>query len=200
MVLFDDNDVKAAISDGFAEVMEYKLRAAAEEGEIFTPYARRRHRQQADRLIVLVEGHQEALTLDFLVEKVRKDFTNVRPSTVLATMGMAGLLPAAEAVARSSSAEVLVIADDEEGTLYAGDRSLIDDLASDGVKLIVLPGGLMRWLPVDSSQSRTPRSAQIEDLVNRTDIEELAKRDESFDRFLSYLRIRPNEVPPDNLP
>jgi len=196
VVLFSDGDVKAATSDGFAEVMEYKLRAAAEEGEIFTPYAPRRHREEASRLIVVVEGRLDELMLTSFAKRLEAGLASVRPLTVLTTLGRDGLLSVAEAVAHSSSADILVVADAGDTFYYDGGR-LSGDVINGKVKILVVTGGVTRWLPEGNDRRAGSWSPEeIVEAVRRVDVHELAMRDKAFAVFAENLGVRFKGRPP----
>lgn len=183
IILCDRDDVFAAAEDGFSRVLEFKLRAATELGEIFVPYRRDSER---GKLAIIVEGPRDKAIVDAVARHLEQKGETVRQYTVLVAMGQVGLSHVASVTALTDEGDVLVLADDD------GVRSDIwGDAQLRGRKLDVIQvdPGVEKWVGLaDHREAQRAGLRGVLARANQTDFDALARTDEEFRRFLELLK------------
>jgi hypothetical protein len=187
IVLFNDADVRAAIDVGFDVVLDYKLRAAADTGELMVEYQREIAEPHGKALVTfVVENAADAFVLRGFAEQVRRRTSGAPAFSVVSAQGRLGLGPVASALARAGNSKVAIVADASPG--LSEDLSAIRRaVAGDDVEIIAVSPTLTAWitssLPPGTSWSGSVPYPDFASL----DLEELLRHGNGFDRFTQLL-------------
>lgn len=147
VILFTAHDIESAIEDGFAAVLDFKLRAAAETGDLMVEYERVIAKPHDKRVVAfVVEGAADAYIVRSFGETVHSANPGGPEFTVVSASGRLGLGPVASALARTSpDTKVAVVTDlgpDDSDYLAALRR----DAAADDVSVIAVRPELEAWV------------------------------------------------------
>ncbi|MEU2688540.1 restriction endonuclease [Streptomyces hygroscopicus] len=153
VLLFDRSDVEDSIDHGFAEVLDYKLREAAERGNIYARYRDRkppsvprgRHREDPQQSVVLLPNEQEE-------EFAQQVFSELLQAGIFQLKGGVGRTEIVRS-AKYLTETYNVFALYDEQSLPDGDAELLHEMPY--ATLIDVPGGLNRWrsmYPEDSTK------------------------------------------------
>lgn len=141
VLLLNEHDVMAAAQDEFAKVFSYKLRIAADQGEIFTPYTaaispRATHRPAGSDgleregisqlahgdgvppLAIVVEGQKDETIVTILANRLLEQAGVDRPFAVFSANGRYGLASTANSMSMEFPAayKTLIVTDVEPDT------------------------------------------------------------------------------------
>ncbi|SNQ52187.1 hypothetical protein FRACA_950006 [Frankia canadensis] len=108
VILFGEQDVYAAETDGIEAVLDFKLRAAAQFGDPYVEYPPKAMRHG---LSIVVESTRDAEIIRLLAKRLTARRVEARPYWTTATMGAQGLQATALALALANRSQVLIIAD-----------------------------------------------------------------------------------------
>ncbi|WP_261574797.1 restriction endonuclease [Frankia gtarii] len=192
VILFDGQDIRAAVADGFEAVLSFKIHAAVEFGEPYVPYVRAAIRTTPNRVIIVVEGERDAFVIGRIAGRLRRSHQGY-DYQIITALGATGVPGVSMSLAAESECDVLVIID-AAAHRQAGWWPPEWDDSEHRVQLIVLDHGLIEWL------SRPERYAawhpdevehtslsQLRHLVSNLNLDDLAERSESFRRFVAVL-------------
>jgi hypothetical protein len=149
VILFTAVDVESAMQDGFAAVLNFKLRAAADTGDLMVEYRSTIARPHENRVVVfVVEGAADAYLIRSFGELVRRTIPGGPEFTVVSAAGRLGLGPVASALARTSTdtkvAVVTAVGPGESNNLDALRRVA----AVDDVRVIAVRPSVEAWVQV----------------------------------------------------
>jgi Restriction endonuclease len=149
VILFTAPDIESAIEDGFGAVLDFKLRAATETGDLMVEYERVIAKPHGARVLAfVVEGAADAYIIRSFGEMVRSANPGGPEFTVVSASGRLGLGPVASALARTSpNTKVAVVTDldpDEDESDYLA--ALRRDAAVDDVSVIAVRPSLEAWV------------------------------------------------------
>ncbi|MEU6349664.1 restriction endonuclease [Streptomyces sp. NPDC047072] len=188
VVLFDKNDIEYAAGVGFADVLKFKLREAAEQGNVFVPY-RAAVAPPVTRakppLTIVVEGPRDELIIKGIAEALRRRGKSVRDLNVLVGRGVGGLAPVAATAAQTASGTILIIADSD------GVRTTIpnaEQLEGCDHEIMVIDPRIEKWLGVPSlDEAKRLRMKEAHLLAMAIDIDDQAAQDEQFALLIKFL-------------
>ncbi|MEU6607450.1 restriction endonuclease [Streptomyces shenzhenensis] len=189
VVLFDRSDIDQAVRVGFAEVFDFKLRQAAEKGEVFIPYEVVPDAEVAPSpgvpLTVVVEGAADASIIRGIAENLSRSGTPTRDLQIIVARGVMGMSHIAEAAAQARGGDVLAIADSD------GHRTTIphlDMLQGQNIETIIVDPWIEKWLGFSSpAEARQVPRREIPRRVASIDVADLAARDPEFGRLIKIL-------------
>lgn len=183
IILFDRDDAFAAAEDGFSRVLAFKLRMAAEKGEIFVPYRRDSER---GKLAIIVEGPRDKVIVDAVARHLDRKGEAVRQYTVLVAMGQVGLSHVAYATASTDDSDVLVLADDDGvGSDIWGDTRP----AGRKLDVVQVEPGVERWVGLaDHREAQRAGLRGVRARADQADYDALARTDVEFRRFVEFLK------------
>lgn len=193
VLLLDDHDVLAAAQKSFVPILEYKLRAAAELGEIFSPFtaavpgprqARREPVEEVRRtpvpdlstaatastLAIVVEGPKDETVVTILANRLLDEAQLDRPFAVFAANGRYGLASLANGMSMQfPDADATLIVGDAEEDAEDWRRTILRSVANPTTEVIVVEPGVGAWLGSSISIGRLTipdiwRAAQTVDL------------------------------------
>ncbi|MEU8933335.1 restriction endonuclease [Streptomyces sp. NPDC048409] len=187
VVLFDKSDMEYAADVGFLEVLEFKLREAAEKGDVFVPYKAAVAPPpfvQRPLLTVVVEGARDAFIIQCIAQMLLERGDSVRELNMLAALGLAGLAPVAAAAARVNPGPIVVVAD-----AFAGSTTIPNAEQLDGYEyeIIVIDPWIDRWLGLTSIDIPASQRLDVAQRVRQIDIDALAAEDKEFARLIKLL-------------
>jgi hypothetical protein len=188
VILFDRSDVEYATDLSFAEVLEFKLREAAETGEVFVPYKAAVAPPATvpkPPLTIVVEGQSDTVIIGGVAEALRDRGDTVRSLNFIEADGVWGLARVAAAAARVNPGTVLVVADSD------GVRTTIpgaEQLDGHDHEIIIVVPRIEKWLGLaaPSHGTRLPR-AELARRAAAINLDETAVRDEQFARLIKWL-------------
>ncbi|MCX5060371.1 restriction endonuclease [Streptomyces sp. NBC_00452] len=189
IILFDRDDVFAAATDGFSEVLRHKLRLAAELGEVFVPYAATNPPvpltpSTNKPLAVVTEGQRDEFFIRGLAQNLLNRGIKTRELEVFHSHGIVGLANVALA-ATEAGRHVLIFVD------FEGDRQNIPDdlMYVEGRTQGVLVGPWStKWMGLPSTRgAKKLRRDEIFTRAAEINVEHLQKRDGHFERLVRIL-------------
>ncbi|MEU7660861.1 hypothetical protein [Streptomyces lincolnensis] len=183
VILFGPEDVSAAAEVGFARVLRFKLRAAAEEGEIYMPYVRT---ERAKHLTVLVEGRIDQVITDQLLRRAVESI-KARPFSVVPTMGRSGITNIAAVLTLDTQSDVVALVETDDMSPEDRDTFLGRLLATERARAIVVDPGIERWLG-ENRQDLKRSPALLTTAINRTDIKQLIRTDAAFAELVQLVK------------
>ncbi|WP_199185742.1 restriction endonuclease [Streptomyces carminius] len=185
VLLFDRDDVFAAATHGFGNVLRHKLRLAAELGEVFVPYIATV--EPSDKpLTVVVEGMRDELFIRGIAQNLLSRGIKTRKLTVIHSQGSVGLANVALAASESRVGPVVIFTD-----LSSAAEQLPDDVmyVAGRTEGVIAGPWSEKWLGFASK--REAKSAIRMDKflahVAEIDIEEIAERDGHFRKLVRLL-------------
>ncbi len=172
---------------GFVEVLNFKLREAAERGDVFVPYKAAvvpRPSTSVPPLTLVVEGERDVYIIRCIALLLHMRGDAVRELNVVAASGLMGLAPVAAAAARINPGPIVVIADG-----FAGAPALpnVEQLEGYDHEIIVVEPWIDRWLGVTSIDLQASRQVQIAERVREINVDALAATDKEFGRLVKLL-------------
>ncbi|MFI7695461.1 restriction endonuclease [Nonomuraea sp. NPDC049655] len=189
VILFDRRDIEAASRDGFDAVLEFKLRAAVEEGEIFAPYLQESARDVPRELIVLVEGPKDVAIVEAFAERFREYNPDAPPYVALPSMGLGGIARVAAVIASRTEGRIVIVVDSDRGQRDTSDyvTSQLGDVDAD---LFIVKPGVEAWMGVQSvHEFRNHNTRSIRRLIQQIDMAALARTDPGFRRFAALFGV-----------
>ncbi|MDT0309682.1 restriction endonuclease [Streptomyces sp. DSM 44917] len=198
VVLFDRKDVYLAAEFGFARVLDFKLRVAAERGEVFMPYVAQgrvgdqlptdtqwQDSLKLDGISLVVEGYRDQVIVEGIVEGLRARSIQVRKFRIIVARGRAGIPNIASALAEDDGGEVLVLADTDGGY---GETHLAELGRKDHVSVVVVDPGVERWVGMTSrDEAKNHGFQELHHMACAIDVELLASHDEGFRSLIETL-------------
>lgn len=178
VLLIDDHDVLAAAQKSFVPILEYKLRAVAELGEIFSPFtaavpAPRQTRREpveevrrtpvpdlstmvtASTLAIVVEGPKDETVVTVLANRLLDEAELDRPFAVFAANGRYGLASLANGMSMQfPDADTTLIVGDAEEDAEDWRRTILQSVANPNTEVIIAEPGIEAWLGSSTSIGR----------------------------------------------
>lgn len=187
VVLFNKSDMEYAADVGFVEVLQFKLREAAEKGDVFVPYkAAVAPPLSAPQppLTLVVEGARDAFIIRCIARVLYERGDTVRDLNMLAAEGLRGLAPVAAAAARVNPGPIIVIAD-----AFGGSPTIPNAEQLDGYdhEIIVVDPWIDRWLGLTSIDLPASQQLDITQRVSKITIDALAAEDKEFGKLIKLL-------------
>ena len=199
VLLFNRGDIEASvrINGGFIQVLESKLRAAAEEGSAFFPY----QAAEVTRPVFMVcEGMIDHHLLSQLTDQILEREERTRTVCIVPAMGRLNLPLLANSLMTlgGENTHCLVVVDGD-GNSTGVERDIRDQLGDPSVETVVVDPGIEAWLLPDEqyphrSLQELHRKANdtsalrtVERLVEDVDIDALRYRSPSFARVYEFL-------------
>lgn len=186
VVLFDKSDMEYAVDVGFVGVLNFKLREAAERGDVFVPYkaavAPPRSTPKPS-LTIVVEGQRDALIIRCIAFLLCERGETVREMNVLVAAGLMGLAPVAAAAARVNPGPIVVIADAFAGISIPN----VEQLEGYDHEILIVDPWIEKWLGLDSIDLPAARQLQVAQQVRDIDVDVLAATDEEFRRLVELM-------------
>lgn len=190
IVLFDSTDIRTAANIGFTTVLDFKLRQAAEKGEVFVPYIAATTDPQ---LTVVVEGRYDEEIIRGIEENLRRRGVPTRDLSVIVAQGVLGLSHIAAAAAEARGGDILAIAD-SDGT--RGTIPGLDMLDTKNIELIVVDPVIEKWLAVSSpADFRRLRMGEVRARAADINIDALSAEDPQFARLIQLLTTSTQRCP-----
>ncbi|MBM7166929.1 restriction endonuclease [Streptomyces sp. G44] len=185
VLLFDRNDVFAAATHGFGNVLRHKLRLAAELGEVFVPYVATI--EPSDKpLTIVVEGMRDELFIRGIAQNLLSRGIKTRKLTVIQSQGSMGLANVALAASESRVGPVVIFTDLSSAAEQLPDEVMYVAARTEGV--IAGPWS-EKWLGFASKREAKsvmkPNELRIR--AAEIDIEELAEKDGDFRKMIRLL-------------
>ncbi|MER8219055.1 restriction endonuclease [Streptomyces sp. NPDC094143] len=185
VLLFDRDDVFAAATHGFGNVLRHKLRLAAELGEVFVPYVATI--KPSDKpLTVVVEGMRDELFIRGIAENLLSKGIKTRKLTVIQSQGSMGLANVALAASESRVGPVVIFTD-----LASAAEQLPDAVIYVAGRLegVIAGPWSERWLGFASKREAksTMRPNELRVRAAQIDIEELTEKDNHFQKLVRLL-------------
>ncbi|MFD6329238.1 restriction endonuclease [Streptomyces niveus] len=185
LILFGREDVFAAAEFGFSSVLRYKLRMAAEKGEVFVPYTAKALPAAVKPLTVVCESRRDEMIVRGIAERLSQEGLPVRNLKFISSLGIIGLANVAMASMEGHARHVAIFAD------FAGDPTNLpaDLIFIEGRTEAVLVGPWStEWLelpsPVDAE--RLPPHEFLSHARN-LNINKLRAKDGRFERLVRLL-------------
>ncbi|MGV9706282.1 restriction endonuclease [Streptomyces sp. NPDC003483] len=187
VVLFNKNDMECAADVGFVAVLQFKLREAAEKGDVFVPYRAAVAPAPSalqPPLTLVVEGARDAYIIRCIARVLHERGDAVRELNILAAEGLMGLAPVAAAAARWNPGPIVVVAD-----AFGGSPTLPNAEQLDGYEheIIVVDPRIDRWLGLTSIDLPASEQGDIALRVSQINIDALAAEDKEFGRLIKLL-------------
>ncbi|MFI9326925.1 restriction endonuclease [Kitasatospora sp. NPDC052868] len=182
IILFDRRDIEAALAYGFATVLAFKLRAAADQGDLFIPYISPVERGIAT---IVVEGRSDEIVVRMVAETLRKSGIEVRELEVIVAQGAMGLAPIAATALQARGGDVLAIADSD------GFRTEIphpEAIEGKSIEVIIVEPAIEIWMGYTKGSGKRIAPADLRRRAAAIDIAELSARDEGFSRLVRFLK------------
>ncbi|WP_216586418.1 restriction endonuclease [Streptomyces brasiliscabiei] len=188
VILFNRSDVEYAADRSFAEVLEFKLREAAELGEVFAPYKATvapPPTEPKPPLTIVVEGRSDTAIIGGISEALRARGDTVRRLNFIEADGVEGLARVAAIAARVNPGTILIVADSD------GVRTTIpraEQLDGHDYEIIIVAPRIEKWLGM-ATPSRSPKLpwAELARRAAAINLDETAARDEQFARLIKWL-------------
>ncbi|MFC9470266.1 hypothetical protein, partial [Streptomyces coelicoflavus] len=156
VILFGPEDVERAAEVGFAEVLHFKLRAAIEEGEIYMPYGAT---EALSHLTILVEGKVDQEITHALLLKALSAIPDVRPYSVVPTMGRMGIPSIASVLSLGEGDEIAALIE-TDGMSPQDSRDFLQRLEGNPrVHPIVVEPGVERWVGMERVDTKRKRQS-----------------------------------------
>jgi hypothetical protein len=200
VILFDSSDVHAATEVGFTSVLEFKLRIAAEQGEVFVPYiapAPKTSKVDAtgdgststgthsNDLTVVVEGPRDEVIIRGIIENLRKRSIPTRDLNILVARGVMGISHVAAAAAEARGGDVLAIADSDGSRFALPHQELLE---GHKIEMIIVDPWIEQWLSFSSpAEARKLGGGEIYSRATAIDIDDVTLRDKEFGRLIRKL-------------
>ncbi|WP_199818706.1 restriction endonuclease [Streptomyces leeuwenhoekii] len=182
VLLFDREDVSAAAEVGFSRVLRYKLRMAAERGEVFVPYATTTLPATSKPLTVVIKSLRDEMMIRGITKRLSRDGLPVRNLEFIPSLGVIGLANVAMAAIEEQARHVIIFAD------FAGDpANLPDDLTYiQGRTEAVLVGPWSTdWLGLSSEvDAKKLPPNELLSRASNLNFEDLRERDGRFERLI----------------
>ena len=199
VLLFNREDIEASvgINGGFIQVLESKLRAAAEEGSAFFPY----QAAEVTRPVFMVcEGMIDHHLLSQLTHQILEREKRTRTVRIVAAMGRLNLPLLANSLMAlgGENTHCLVVVDGDENSTGV-ERDIRDRLGDPSVEAVVVDPSVEAWLLPDEQYPHralqelhrkangTSVLRTVEHLVEDVDIDALRYRSPSFARVYEFL-------------
>ncbi|MHA6760039.1 restriction endonuclease [Streptacidiphilus sp. PAMC 29251] len=186
VILMDRGDIEAAVRHGFNSIMSFKLRAAAEEGELFVPYVSAVEFSQPRHLAIIVEGYRDVVVLKILTQRLLDGGEILRPLSIYPASGRMGIPKIARVLSGMESGDVLAILDGDENSRTVEDWFKRE---TDGysVNAIVVQEDMQSWATGKIPGAHRLPVSDITRLASTVDIQELIRSDAAFRRLHSLL-------------
>jgi hypothetical protein len=200
VLLFDGNDMVAVVNPkiGFRKVLEFKLRAAAEEGIVFAPFDLVSAVSSPIPFYIICEGTTDKMILETINHRLgqldNKDYQHIE----IIPAGGAYNLPKIANSLKSllpDNARVLMIADSDGGTNPA--IKFINEQVSFSNWALVLPEPFIEsWLfenldefsEIRKRHSRAKMLEVIQEKALSLNIEKFAEKDKEFRKYIKEIR------------
>lgn len=189
IILFSHEDVHFCLEAGFRAVLDVKLRAAAEIGEVFVPFQPPAVIHRRDELTIVVEGPRDERIIHYVAQLLAEKHGAIRDYGTAPAMGVIGLPKVAAALNGEGNQEVLIIADGDSDP-SARIAWLKRQIEGDDISVMVLEPGLEKWLPGAQETDWRTRPEEFRRLLQMIDIHALESSDPDFRRFAAYLGIQ----------
>jgi len=216
VILFDQSDFEAALEDSFRIVLLWKLRHAADQGEVYFPYRSEQvfYGEVPDKefvasghgirtemaasgssadIVIICEGNTDKLILTTLAKKVLAMRRLDRRVTIIVALGKRGLSLLANGLQEIASPrpKIMLIADsdgDPEGT----EKMLRDSLEADVFRIIIIHPTIAAWLfPGDENPNERlgaeRGAAVLKQRVEEVDTGALERNDSGFAEFVKVI-------------
>ncbi|MFJ8636774.1 hypothetical protein [Streptomyces sp. NPDC093568] len=188
VILFDKSDVEYAADVSFVEVLEFKLREAAELGEIFVPYKAAVGPPPTvpkPPLTIVVEGQGDSAIIGGIADALRDRGDTVRGLNFIEAGGVVGLAQVAATAARVNPGTIVIVADSD------GVRTTIpkaDQLEGYDHEIIIVDPRIEKWVGMAApSEARRLPWAELVRRAAAIDLDETAAQDEQFARLIKWL-------------
>ena len=187
IILFDVDDVDSAIEHGFAKVLDFKLRHAAEQGEVMVPYVERR--LGGPSILFVVETSDDAMTLLRLAVALRRMDQRVSIPEIKISQGPIGLPTVASALSEATDGKVVVVAKAEP---YAEHQAAIEQLTGDAnrIKMIIANPSIEAWAEaIKPEGAKSLAHKGLEPRIGDADLKALAQAHAGFRSFAELLGV-----------
>lgn len=210
IILFDKDDIDYAFDNSFLDLLKIKLRAAADEGNLYFRSSAIQIEKQdkaaataptiiqtispsvKNTLCFICEGRTDQIILQELLSKAISYYLSKAKVRIIVAGGAANLINTAKSIQIDSSTSVFIIAD-------ADNQSIVDNIFKQNEDkyeiLILTPDIETEWLGqskkkvMDNIPDKSGSSyfLAISKIVGKIDIHELARHSESFRKILFEL-------------
>ncbi|MFD7645642.1 restriction endonuclease [Kitasatospora sp. NPDC059795] len=190
VILFDRRDVEASLEHGFATVLAFKLRAAAAQGELFTPYIAptsetRPPTTTREAATIVVEGRSDEIVVRTVAENLARNGTEVRDLEVVVAHGAMGLAHIAAAALQARGDDVLAIADSDGFRTEIPHPEVIE---GKNIEVIIVDPEIEIWMGYTKRRGERVSPAELHRRAMGIDISRLAAENEEFRRLVTFLQ------------
>jgi hypothetical protein len=212
VLLVDGDDVDLASQTGLEQMLRFKLREAAETGEIYRSFgltavstASKPHREPVPeatraepgpgrRVALIVEGSRDETVVSVLLARVLKRTGREREVDIYISHGLHGIPRLVASLVQAYGADgVVVLVDADDDLPEAREQALRSDPSLFGLPIEVIavsPQVDVAWVPevaINPEVRRVPR--RLWEATSTVDVKELQQRDPAFARLVqSVLR------------
>lgn len=199
VLLFNREDIEASVgvNGGFIQVLEAKLRAAAEEGSAFFPY----QAAEVTRSVFMVcEGTIDYHLLSQLTDQILERENRTRTIRIVPAMGRLNLpLLTNSLMAMGGENTHCLVVVDGDGNSTGVERDIRNRLGDPSVEIVVVDPSVEGWLLPDEQYPHrvlqelhrkandTSLLRTVERLAEGVDIDALCYRSPSFARIYEFL-------------
>nr|WP_272926205.1 restriction endonuclease [Streptomyces sp. SID8379] len=185
LILFDREDVSAATTSGFSSVLRYKLRMAAEKGEVFVPYSAKTLPATIKSLTVVFKSRRDEMIVRGIAERLSREGFPVRSLEFIPSLGLNGLANVAMAAIEGHSRHVAIFAD------YVGDPANLPEglmLIEGRMEAVIVGPWSTGWLKLPSEiDAKRLDPHELLSRASNVNIDELRAKDGRFERLIRVL-------------
>ncbi|MFG2825032.1 restriction endonuclease [Kitasatospora sp. NPDC048365] len=184
VILFDRKDVEAALDHGFATILAFKLRAAADQGELFTPYIAP-PKETREAATVVVEGRSDEIVVRAVADSLALSGAKVRDLEVVVAHGAMGLAHIAAAALQARGGDVLAIADSDGFRTEIPHPEVIE---GKNIEVIIVDPEIEIWMGYTKRPGERVSQAEVRRRAMEIDVSRLAADNEAFRRLVKFLK------------
>jgi hypothetical protein len=185
VILFDSDDIYAAMIHGFSKVLAYKLREAAERGEVFVPYAASTSFAK-NRMLVVVESFHDDVIVKGIAKNLQLRGIQTRDLQILVARGVMGLANVASAAVETSGSRAFIFAD------YDGvPIDVLEQLnyISGRFDAVLVGQWSRKWLGLPpTAEAKILSMEEVSLRAAEIDVDVLAAQDPKFERLIRLLK------------